>query len=56
MPKCKHCGTTLPTAQMRKSPKGGHICRDKIGCKHDRKLRLKGQEPGPRSLQRLFRF
>jgi hypothetical protein len=56
MPQCKHCGTTLATGQMRHSPKGGYICRDKEGCRHDRKIRAQGGEPGPRSLQSLFRF
>jgi hypothetical protein len=56
MPKCNYCETTLSSAQMRRSPKGGHICRDKVGCRHDKKLRAKGQEPGPRSLQALLRF
>jgi len=56
MAQCKHCGTELATGQMRKSPKGGYICRDKIGCKHDRKARLAGRTPGPRSLQNLLRF
>lgn len=56
MPACKHCGTVLPTGQMKRSPKGGHICRDKIGCRHDKRIRAKGGDPGPRSLQQLLRF
>jgi len=56
MPKCNHCGTTLATSEMRRSPKGGHICRDKDGCKHDRRIRTAGSEPGPRSLQSLLKF
>lgn len=56
MPVCKHCGTTLPTGQMKRSPKGGNICRDKVGCAHDKRIRKNGGEPGPRSLQNLLRF
>ena len=56
MPVCNHCARMAASSEFRRSPKGGHICRDKIGCKHDRKLRKKGQEPGPRSLQELLRF
>lgn len=56
MPVCKHCGTTLASADMRRSPKQGWLCKDKIGCEHDRKIRRKGGDPGPRSLQSLLRF
>jgi hypothetical protein len=56
MPKCNNCEYVAATSAFRRSPKGGFICRDKIGCKHDRKIRAKGQEPGPRSLQELLRF
>ena len=55
MPTCKNCGTTLPTGQLRRSPKGGYLCLDKIGCKHDRKVRAEGAEPGSRSIQQLLR-
>ncbi len=55
MPKCHKCLTTLATAEMRRTTKG-HVCKDKIGCQHDRAARLKGESPGPRSLQRLLRF
>ena len=37
MPKCNHCETVLVTSAMRRSPKGGFICRDKAGCRHDKK-------------------
>lgn len=56
MPKCNHCDHVAATAEFRRSPKGGYICLDKIGCKHDRKIRAKGGDPGPRSLQELLRF
>ena len=47
MPKCNHCETVLVTSAMRRSPKGGFICRDKAGCRHDKKSRKAGGEPGP---------
>jgi hypothetical protein len=56
MPQCNKCAHVAATSEFRRSPKGGYICRDKDGCKHDRRLRAKGQEPGPRSLQALLRF
>lgn len=56
MPSCKHCSYTAATSAFRKSPKGGHVCLDKRGCAHDKKIRAAGQEPGPRSLQALLRF
>jgi hypothetical protein len=56
MPICKKCGYTNATSAFRKSPKGGYICRDTTGCKHDARVRAKGGEPGPRGLQSLLRF
>lgn len=56
MPTCKECGYTGATSLFRRSPKDGYLCKDKIGCKHDKSIRAKGGEPGPRSLQALFRF
>jgi len=56
MPSCKRCGREGPSAEFRKSPKSGFLCKDKISCDHDRRIRKKGMEPGPRSLQRMFRF
>ena len=56
MPTCKRCGRTAATSEFRRSPKSGYLCRDKIGCEHDRKQRARGNEPGPRSLQELLRF
>lgn len=32
MPTCKRCGWTAATAEMRRSPKGGHFCKDKSTC------------------------
>ena len=40
MPICVHCGAMKATAEMRRSPKGGFICRDKDHCrkrKHEAK-------------------
>jgi hypothetical protein len=56
MPVCKICSKPGPTANFRRSPKGGYLCLDKAGCKHDAKIRKAGGEPGPRSLQSLLRF
>jgi hypothetical protein len=56
MPVCNHCGHRAASNEFRRSPKGGHICRDKIGCEHDRKIKAKGGNPGPRGLQSLLRF
>jgi len=55
MPMCYKCGTTAATSMMRRTSKG-HVCKDKIGCQHDRRIRAKGGDPGPRSLQSLLRF
>lgn len=56
MPACKKCGTVAATANFRRSPKGGYLCLDKVGCRHDLAVRRAGGTPGPRSLQELLRF
>jgi hypothetical protein len=56
MPACKICGTVQATVEVRRCPDGRYVCKDKIGCKHDKKIRGEGGDPGPRSLQRLLRF
>lgn len=56
MPECKKCGKVAATADFRRSPKGGYLCVDKIGCAHDVKAKKSGMAPGPRDLQRMFRF
>lgn len=56
MPTCKKCLYEGPSSYFRRSPKSGHLCIDKKGCAHDRKIRLAGGKPGPRSLQELLRF
>jgi hypothetical protein len=56
MPQCKKCSRVAATAEMRRSPKEGWLCKDTAGCAHDRKIKAKGEIPGPRSLQQLLRF
>ncbi len=56
MPACKRCGKQGATADFRRSPKGGYLCKDKAGCDHDVRVKREGGEPGPRDLQRMFRF
>ena len=36
MPSCNECGDIGASADMRRSPKGGHLCKDKAACKHKR--------------------
>jgi len=56
MPVCNRCSYKGASSSFRRSPKGGHLCRDKQGCDHDKKIRDKGWEPGPRGLSSLLRF
>jgi len=56
MPTCKRCGRVAASAEMRRSPKSGYLCKDKIGCDHDRRVKRQGADPGPRDLQKMFRF
>lgn len=32
MPVCNRCGVMQATAEMRRSPKRGHLCKDKPAC------------------------
>jgi hypothetical protein len=56
MPSCKKCGKQAATSEFRRSPKGGYLCLDKIGCAHDLRIKKQGGKPGPRGLQSMFRF
>lgn len=37
MPTCNKCGVMKATAEMRRSPKSGFLCKDKIACNRRRK-------------------
>lgn len=39
MPACNRCGRVSASAEMRRSPKSGWLCKDKYACKRDRKAR-----------------
>ncbi len=53
--KCARCGTVRERSELTKSG-GKYVCKDKPGCDHDKLIRDRGGDPGPRSLQNLFRF
>lgn len=41
MPMCRECGLVAATVEMRRTPKGQALCKDKNGCRvrvADRKL------------------
>ncbi len=37
MPTCKKCGVMKATAEMRRSPTEGYVCKDKFTCTRRRK-------------------
>lgn len=34
MPVCVRCGSMKASAEMRRTPKGRHLCKDKAACGH----------------------
>jgi hypothetical protein len=49
MPVCNRCGKMGPTADMRRSPKQGAVCKDKPKCKERQNASNKGTEAQDRN-------
>lgn len=43
MPVCNKCGVMKASSEMRRSPKSGHLCKDKVACSRRRKEKKKVQ-------------